>query len=184
MRVPRWTGIDHFATEFVTITRFDERWHIDGCLITAFDGQPAFAEYSLICDESWETRHVSAKCRHRDQTRSITLQRDLHGWSVDGALQPWLAGCIDIDLEVTPFTNSLPINRLKLSVGQHASVDAVWIRFPELSVEVLPQRYTRVTETGYHYETGDAFQALLTVDKDGIVVVYENGWEQPHLSRD
>jgi hypothetical protein len=182
MDTPRsllWSGINHFSTEFLTMTHYDHRWRIEGRVITAFDDLPAFASYTIFCNDVWQTRHVSASCRYLDAEHTVNLHRDDNGWTIDGASQANLAGCIDIDLEVTPFTNSLPINRLKLAVGEQARVDAVWLRFPTLTVEPLRQRYTRIAPNRYHYESGDSFETTLDVDDDGLVLCYENGWEQP-----
>jgi hypothetical protein len=182
MQSPRsllWTGINQFSTEYLTISHYDQRRRIEGRVITAFDNLPAFASYTLICNDAWQTRHVSATCHYQGAEHTITLHRDDQGWTIDGAPQPELAGCIDIDLELTPFTNSLPINRLNLAVGAQAQVTAAWLRFPALTVEPLNQRYTRLDANRYRYESGDAFQTTLDVDNDGIVIIYENGWEQP-----
>jgi uncharacterized protein len=186
METPRsllWTGIGHFSTEFLTISHYDQRWRIEGRVITAFADLPAFASYTIICNEAWQTRHVSASCRYLGAEHTVTLHRDDHGWTIDGATQADLAGCTDIDLELTPFTNSLPINRLQLAIGDEARVDAVWLRFPGLTVEPLHQCYTRIAANRYRYESGASFQATLDVDDDGIVIRYENGWEQPAFTR-
>ena len=36
-------------------------------------------------------------------------------WQIDGRDAPDLDGCLDLDIQVTPFTNSLPIRRLDLA---------------------------------------------------------------------
>ena len=83
----------------------------------------------------------------------------------------------DIDIQVTPATNTLPIRRLNLAVGESADVTAAWFRIPECQVEPLRQRYTRTAEDTYLYESPDHnFSATLTVDDLGLVITYDPGW--------
>jgi hypothetical protein len=90
-----------------------------------------------------------------------------------------VAGCLDVDLAFTPATNILPLRRLELAVGESREVTAAWVRFPDLSVEPLAQRYTRLDERRVRYESrGGAFTAELEVDELGLVVRYPPLWER------
>ena len=92
---------------------------------------------------------------------------------------PSVACCLDLDLAFTPATNILPLRRLGLAVGESREVTAAWLRFPDLSVEPLPQRYTRLDERRVRYESrGGAFTAELEVDELGLVVRYPPLWER------
>ncbi len=106
------------------------------------------------------------------------MYRDPRGvWRVSRQPRPDLASCEDIDLSVTPSTNTLPIRRLALEPGDHMNVTAAWVRFPELTVEPLRQRYTRLAANRYRYESLDSgFTADLETDDDGLVVLYPNLW--------
>jgi hypothetical protein len=74
-------------------------------------------------------------------------------------------------------TNTLPIRRPQDAAGGSVELTAVWVRFPELTIETLPQRYTRLADRHYRYESaGGAFVAELTVDDLGLVIDYEGGW--------
>jgi hypothetical protein len=98
-------------------------------------------------------------------------------WTVGGAPAANLKGCDDIDLGFTPATNLLPIRRLDLSIGGKAAVRAAWVRFPELTVEVLDQVYIRLAEDRYLYESaGGSFRRELRVDEVGFVVDYPGIW--------
>lgn len=90
-----------------------------------------------------------------------------------------LRGLVDVDLGFTPATNTLSLRRLAPAIGSSVDVTALWVRFPELTIEPLPQRYTRLSETRYRYESASgAFVAELEVDDLGLVVVYEGGWRR------
>ena len=90
-----------------------------------------------------------------------------------------VARSVDIDLGFTPATNTLPIRRLAPAIGETVDVTALWVRFPELTIEPLPQRYTRLDDSRYRYESaGGAFVAEIEVDDLGLVVTYEGGWQR------
>jgi hypothetical protein len=89
-----------------------------------------------------------------------------------------LRGCDDVDLAVTPATNTLPIRRLDLQIGQSKSVIAAWVKFPELTVEPLSQRYLRLGKDTYRYESNTGFSTEIVVDELGLVTTYPGGWER------
>lgn len=92
---------------------------------------------------------------------------------------PAVAGCLDVDLAFTPATNLLPLRRLGLAVGESREMTAAWVCFPDLSVEPLAQRYTRLDEHRVRYESlGGTFTAELEVDELGLVVSYPPLWER------
>jgi hypothetical protein len=83
-------------------------------------------------------------------------------------------GAIDVDLPITPFTNTLPIRRLRLAAGTRAELTTIYVRTPALSVEIDQQRYICVEPLRrYRYEAVDGtFSADLEVDADGLVIDY------------
>ena len=101
-------------------------------------------------------------------------------WTADGDPVPDLSGCLDLDLGFTPATNTLPIRRLDLAIGESAPVRSAWLRFPELRLEPLEQTYTREAEQRFRYWAlvdGEPFSARLDIDVFGRVVRYEGLWE-------
>lgn len=107
---------------------------------------------------------------------AIDLMSDGAGrWRDGGGLAlAHLDGAIDVDLSITPFTNTLPIRRLALAEGQRADIRAVYLRLPDLSVTVDRQRYTcLIRGRQYRYESLDSdFIRDIDIDADGLVVTY------------
>ena len=89
-----------------------------------------------------------------------------------------LRDCVDVDLGVTPATNTLPIRRLNLPIGRSQDVTAAWIKFPDLTLKPLRQRYTRLSENNYRYESDTGFSTNLVVDELGLAIDYVGGWER------
>jgi uncharacterized protein len=86
---------------------------------------------------------------------------------------PKLHGAIDVDITATPFTTTLPIRRLKLGEKQHADILVVYIKIPELSVDIDLQRYTRLSKDTFLFEqVKNNLARKIETDKDGLVVTY------------
>jgi hypothetical protein len=132
--------------------------------------------YRLAWDDAWQLREAELVLATDVSTQSLSLRTDGQGhWrhSDDRTLDN-LDGCIDIDIWPTPFTNSFPIRRGPMAVGERREFRMAWIFGPELRVEPQPQAYTRLGERLYLFEKldGSGFSAELPVDEDGIVLDY------------
>jgi len=144
----------------------------------AFADAPALVRYTVACDAAWQTRTVVVDCAIGLRQRILRLTTAGGKWDLDGQPRPDLNGCVDVDLGVTPATNTLPIRRLNLAVGESREVVAAWVRFPALELRLLAQRYTRLDERTYRYESDTGFSAELTVDDLRLVISYPQGWER------
>ncbi len=171
-----WHLTDPFSTERCTATLADDAPRFAGVVLHLAEGHPCYTSYRITLDAQWRTRDVDIRTTalHKDRALHLTANGGGNWWLNDSAC-PALDGCIDIDLGITPATNTLPIRRLGLQPGQSAELDAAWVRFPELTIERLPQRYTCLAPDRYRYESAN-FAATLTVDAHGLVRDYEGLW--------
>ncbi|MFP2956736.1 putative glycolipid-binding domain-containing protein [Myxococcus sp. 1LA] len=180
IRARVWRRLLSPGSEYFELRARPEGWVLAGSVVLVDEGLPHFVEYSVTTNAAWETQEVHVLRRNGDGEARLQLRVDAERrwWKGDEEVVH-LRGCPDIDVACTPSTNTLPIRRLGLEVGQAADVRAAWIRIPSLALEVLPQRYTRLTETRYRYESnGGRFVAEVDVDADGIVTNYPPGWER------
>lgn len=175
-----WRRLDHPGLEYLTLLDTPHGPLLEGTVIANPDGTPLKVVYRIACTRDWHTRHVvvDARIGGRREYHELVRDEDLR-WLRNDLHVPALDGCEDIDLSLTPSTNTLPIRRLALAVGRSAQVTSAWIRFPTLEIEPLPQRYTRVAERTYRYESrGGAFTATLEVDERDLVIDYPPAWER------
>ena len=148
------------------------------------DGPPAWkASYRVLFDESWVTIRAEASVRDSGGARALAIRREPSGLWFDGDREiQTCRGALDVDLGVTPSTNTSAIRRLGLSVGASAELTAAWVRFPDLVVQPLLQRYTRLGEWTFLYESLRdgvvVFHARLEVDAAGLVERYEGLFER------
>jgi uncharacterized protein len=78
-----------------------------------------------------------------------------------------------VDIAISPLSNTLPIRRLELAVGESAEITTAYVAVPDLTVVTDPQRYTRLADHEYRYESRDSnFKRVITVDEHGLVVTY------------
>lgn len=155
-------------------------WVLEGVVVAAFDGRPLDVRYRVEVDTGWGTRTVEATMDGLTEPVDLRLDRRADGrWDVDGQEDPTLAGCTDIDLGVTPATNTLPIRRLDLPIGDEQEIEAAWVTFPDLQVHRARQGYARLSEDTWRYSAGE-FTADLEVDVHGLVTRYgDDLWHRP-----
>ncbi len=186
-RTVLWRRLNEPGLEYCTVTYADKGVFFDGHVIVALEDRPLRVEYTVECDVAWATGGLSLRCYFADATTSmLELRRDdTNVWHrvdpahlTDDVGLPQITGCVDVDLGITPATNTLPICRLGLAVGESADVTAAWVRFPSLAVQPLRQRYTRLDTSRYRYESATGFTAELNVDDLGLVTDYPGGWER------
>jgi hypothetical protein len=150
----------------------------DGLILALQDGVPLRARYTIDCDTAFRVRRVRVELLARAGAM-LELRSDGSGrWSSgDGVAAPALAGCVDVDISATPFTNTLPIRRLHLAPGESAEFRVVYIPVPALTPRHEIQRYACLESHGaggrYRYESVESgFRAELAVDADGLVRDY------------
>lgn len=173
-----WLRRDGSGHEAARLRADDGGWLLSGVAVFADRGAPCRLAYTIRCDARWNTRSVQLDGWLGRQAVALAVLRDADGrWTADDLPQPALDGCIDIDLEFSPLTNTLPIRRLALGDGEGADVRAAWLRVPGLSLQPLEQRYQRHDVSHYRYESrGGAFVAELEVNAAGLVLDYPGGW--------
>ena len=175
-----WSPVGRPGAEYCVVTRTSEGWLMRGSVIAVADGgRPLRVEYQITCDGAWRTRSVRiATGSGAAEPRFLRLTVKDGQWQTPTGGRADLQGCVDVDLGITPATNTLPIRRLDLAVGASAEVTAAWVRFPSLEIRPLGQIYTRLDERTYRYESDTGFRAEIVVDEDGFVVTYPDGWER------
>src|ERR1700694_4605672 len=110
-------------------------FEFSGLILQAHQDAPFVVRYRIEVDAGWRTRNVEVELEDGGQRR-FSLSADGEGnWSRDGHPLEQVAGCIDVDLEWSPSTNTLPIRRLGLAPGDTKALAAGWVRFPSLEVQ-------------------------------------------------
>lgn len=169
-----WRREDGGVEHVLVSPRADGGADVDGVAAWAEGGVVHRVRHRLDVDASWCVRAVRVEAP--EDGTSVWLHADGRGsWrdASSGAPLPRLDGCVDVDLYAVAFTNTLPVRRLCLPVGEVRVIDVAYVRLPSMAVERMQQRYTRVSDRVYRYESvASGFTADLLLDADGLVVDY------------
>ena len=177
-----WRRLDMPGHESARMFLTKSRWTLTGTAVFVHGHEPCRLNYVMKCDSQWQT--LSAKIAGWVGNEvigvDISVDSDRRWWRNNEQCAD-VTGCMDLDLNFSPLTNTLPIRRLNLVVGRGANVRAAWLRFPSFKLEPLEQTYRRVKTSKYLYESaGGRFVAELEVDKAGLVIHYPNFWRVEH----
>ena len=174
-----WAAWDGRGLEHLRLTETEAGVRADSLMLHIGEDDRAFrARFVVECDKAWLVTRARVEVLE-EPSRVLDLGADGRGhWTSVGTLTPALAGCLDVDIYPSPFTNTLPMRRLTGAVaGEPIAIDVAWIALPALTVRVDRQEYTllareaegarwrfRAPETGFTVE--------LATDRHGLVRDY------------
>src|SRR5262249_15860727 len=128
-----WQRIDTIGVEYAELESDPVR--LQGQVVVVEDGMPFAVSYVVECDGAGATARALVQVQRSGVRDDLTLTRGPAGdWTGNGRSLPELHGIVDVDLSVTPSTNTPPLRRLALGAGQAAEVTAAWVRLPSLDV--------------------------------------------------
>ncbi|WP_243373124.1 putative glycolipid-binding domain-containing protein [Microvirga solisilvae] len=173
-RTLRWSAWDgcEAGLEHVDVRPADGGLMISGVVIGQDEATKFGLHYRLKVDSSWRTRALQVRTT---SGHDLDLESNGQGgWTENGKPRPDLQGCIDVDIQATPLTNTLPIRRLEWQAGQAVEIRLCYIALPDLAISAQDQRYTALTP-GSLFRFGsleNGFTADLPVDEDGFIRDY------------
>jgi uncharacterized protein len=172
-----WRRLDKPGHEYARIYFREPRWYLNGTSIFVYENEFCQLGYLIECDSEWRTAAAKVQGWVGEKNIEIEIAVDGAVWQVNGSEITEVAGCTDIDLNFSPVTNTLPIRRLNLGLGEKAPVRAAWLRFPGFELELLEQTYERTGEKIYRYESaGGRFVTKIETSDSGLVTHYPNFW--------
>lgn len=172
-----WSRVDGPGHDRCVLEATPDGFRLGGTALVVAEGTSWEIRYAVVTDPQWRARTVGAHVHGPGPDRRIALLGDgLGGWSTADAPLLDLYGAVDVDLAWTPATNTLPIRRLGLAVGESSAVTVAYVDFPGHEVGRRAQRYSRTGERTYRFESGD-FAATLETDERGLVTRYEGLWQ-------
>lgn len=174
-----WRAHDVRRMESVRVQLSGNRIKAYGRVVAAAtSAHPAFsASYDLVTDEAGATKRLSLTVTLAERERQLSIARDEENmWLVQEhtgqTRRSAFDGALDVDMVFSPFFNALPIRRIGVlpGSGESAVVPVVYVRVPELSVDVETISYS-ATKDGITLSSPVADTTIL-VDSDGFIVDY------------
>jgi uncharacterized protein len=169
-----WRRDDAVGFEWCLVCLEDDRLSAHGVQVGR-DPEPYRLDYRVDTHPGFVTRSLHARAEGGGWSRRLDLHRDDDGrWrSAEGGIGD-LDGAFDVDIGFSPFTNTLPVLRLRMTSDEGATdsdLVAAWIQVPNLTVEPMQQRYERLAADRVRFSTG-TFATELSLDDDGLVRHY------------
>jgi hypothetical protein len=160
-----WTGKEYYSLENCLISTSENGADITSTIIGSYEGKLYKVEYHVLLE-------ITSQVNNKVQT--IKLEGDGKGnWIYNGKEAVQFKNCIDVDIAVTPFTNTLPICRLNLQQGQPHQIQVIYCDLLHQVIKPVSQKYIRLSSNEYHYENiPNDFEATIQVDESGFVVDY------------
>jgi uncharacterized protein len=167
-----WQGVDTGALDCCHLETGPDGLRLSGTVLTAEFGTPLDVRYLVEAGPDGLTRRAELALDAGAVRRVLLADGAGRWWWQGGPELTGVAGALDVDLTVTPATNTLPIRRLAgLEVGEAADLHVAWVQFPDLEVIPSEQRYERLAGERWRFSSGD-FSAELLVDPGGLVLDY------------
>jgi hypothetical protein len=188
-----WSGVEEWLTESAAVDLDGGGLSATGIQLGA-EPAPFRVDYRLEAPE-FVTRQLELTAAAEGWRRRLLLRHDgSGGWHAEvedegevpggawnGSL-PDLSAALDIDIQNSPLTNTMPILRHGFQREGSGDFLMAFVTTPSLRVEASPQRYehVRTTDQGsvvrYISRDGD-FTADLELDAEGLLEFY------PRLAR-
>lgn len=131
-------------------------------------------KYSIRLSSDWKVQEVKLESSSFEKD-VVYLKSDLNGtWfnEYDEEL-PELKGCYDVDISVTPFTNTLPIRRLGNTLKSKQNIKVLYLDGLLGRYKKVTQDYLKLSPNLYRYEAGfGKFKTEIEVDENGLVINY------------
>jgi uncharacterized protein len=123
-----WSTWDGPGLEHLRLGMHDDSIVADGMVIGVTAGRPFRVAYEVRCEVGWRVRAVRVGVQGPEQPEVDLLSDGEGNWTTaDGRAVSEMHGCLDVDISVTPFTNSLPIRRLDLEPTEFAEISVAYI---------------------------------------------------------
>jgi len=179
-----WAGIEYDSLENCMIKSKESGVEINSVIIGSYKHEIYRVSYLIKTNEHWATVFFELEVQFSDRKLMYSYNCDREGnWTKNGSAIDEFKGCIDIDISLTPFTNSLPINRLKLEINERRQIKVLYIDILNQEIKPVLQNYTRISDVEYKFENvPNDFEAIISIDEDGFVVNYPNLFVRQEIS--
>jgi uncharacterized protein len=169
-----WTGREYYSLENCLVDINGRGVNISSVIVGAYENIIYRVEYEIRTTPQWDTIFVQIFGQYKNRQHRLRFDGDGQGnWKVNGKVEKKFNGCIDIDIPLTPFTNTLPINRLKPSLNDEKQIKVIYYDLLQEDVTAVNQKYIRLSDSIYHYENvPNDFEADIEVDVHGFVIDY------------
>lgn len=172
-----WQHLDAAGWEHVRVITEHPGWMVfDSILVREANNQVLRGGYTLVVDKQWRTLELRFMLESAPGSmQGIHLLTEGDGRWTDANEQhiPELDGILDVDIQWSPLTKTLPLKRLDMQVGAEHELRVAYISLPKLALQVVEQVFSRPDDSTIAFSApGEPDKDLITVDQNGYVTDY------------
>jgi hypothetical protein len=179
MKALIWRGIHYQSFEYFNLNTKEESYRAESRIIGCYEDNIYTLDYRILVDKDWIVKDFLIESEINRVKRTFSGKRNQNQWEINGVVNSEFNNFKFIDISLTPFTNTLPINNLKLSESDSQKIDVIYIDVLNHHIRPVQQQYTRTAVNKYLYENIETdFKAEISVDESGLVSTYPELFEK------
>ncbi|WP_433632115.1 putative glycolipid-binding domain-containing protein [Chryseobacterium cucumeris] len=179
MKTLIWKGIFYQSLEYFNLQSDDKNYTVKSKIIGCLEDKIYNTEYKIHIDKDWIVQDFLIESEVNTIKKIFSGKRNQSQWEINGVVNPEFDHFNFIDISLTPFTNTLPINNLKLSASGSQKINIIYIDVLKHHIRPVQQQYTRTAVNKYLYENIETdFKAEISVDESGLVTCYPELFEK------
>lgn len=179
MKTLIWKGIYYQSLEYFNLLSNDKNYTVESKIIGCHEDKIYNVEYKIHTDKNWIVQNFLIESEVNTIKRTSSGKRNQGQWEINNVINPEFNNFKFIDISLTPFTNTLPVNNLKLSENSSQKIDVLYIDVLNHHIRPVQQQYTRTSVNKYLYENlENDFKAEISIDETGLVTVYPKLFEK------
>ncbi len=173
-----WKGSYYQSMEYCNLIQDESGNEIQSTIIGYHEQQIFKVEYHIHTNNTWEVVSVNIDMQLNDTPEIIILENKDGIWYLNNKPEPSFKDIAYIDISLTPFTNTLPINGLIFENNKPQTIDVIYFDLLEKEIKPSKQIYARLSTDKYLFQTYDgSFKAEIKVDGQGLVTDYPQLFE-------
>jgi hypothetical protein len=174
-----WKGILYNSTEHLQISESQEIIQVESSIIGSFQENNYVVRYRAEITKDWTVKTFHIISEVNGSVQEISGTKENSSWIINGEPDTRFTDFSFIDISLSPFTNTLPINNLGMAVGGEQEIAVIYIDILEGEIKPTRQKYCKISEATYRYENVfDDFRADIQVDEEGFVLFYSGLFER------
>lgn len=179
MKTLIWQGVLYQSIEYFNEQIKDENYIVESKIIGCYEDKIYAVDYSILIDKNWIVQNFLIKSEINKVKTTLEGKRHQDQWEINNVINPEFNDFKFIDISLTPFTNTLPINNLQLKDNSSKKIDVIYIDLLNQHIRSVQQQYTKTASHKYLYENiENDFKAEISVDDEGLVISYPKLFEK------
>ncbi|PKF74161.1 putative glycolipid-binding domain-containing protein [Chryseobacterium sp. PMSZPI] len=179
MKTLIWQGIAFQSLEYFKLEEHNKKHIVTSRVIGYYQNSVYTLDYHLTIDQDWNILSFLIESEVNTIKHTLTGKKIQDDWEINNVINPDFKDFPFIDISLTPFTNTLPINNLRLAENSSQEIKVIYIDVLNKVIKPVTQQYTRISADQYRYDNLQTdFTADISVDENGLIVNYPELFEK------